>query len=310
MGLFEIQEDTLIPFSRVPIGPDLYEEQIEDLLWANLEEFTGTTLFPVRRQARITGGGKPDIVALDESGHVVVIEVKRDVDRNQLAQCLEYAGWARTANLDELAGLYYEGPAAFFSAWQEFTATETPVLLQRPPQLILVARDLHDRTEAALGFLADSDLPVVVLRATFYEDERGKRFVDIIGRNETEMAPGSPTGVFSSGGAAHVNPRGRRVTLSDLLEASLLEADEPLVWERPRVGQTFRATVTAGGAIRLEDGRVRGSPSRAAMDAADVPAYDGWLAWRAVNRDGKLLADLRKQLATAATDDEGGIDAV
>ena len=41
-------------------------------------------------------------MALDKTGRVVVFEVKRDVDRRQLAQCLEYAGWARTTNLDEL----------------------------------------------------------------------------------------------------------------------------------------------------------------------------------------------------------------
>jgi hypothetical protein len=43
---------------------------------------------------------------MDSSGRVVVIEVKRDIDRGQLAQCLEYAGWARSASLDELGSLY------------------------------------------------------------------------------------------------------------------------------------------------------------------------------------------------------------
>ena len=68
-------------------GPDPYEREIEALAWSNLEAFTGEALFPVARQARISGGGIPDILALDESGRVVVIEVKRDMDRSQLAQC-------------------------------------------------------------------------------------------------------------------------------------------------------------------------------------------------------------------------------
>ena len=45
------------------------------------------------------------------------------IERRQLAQCLEYAGWARGTNLDELAGLYHGGPEAFFADWQEFTDT-------------------------------------------------------------------------------------------------------------------------------------------------------------------------------------------
>lgn len=63
-----------------------------------------------------------------------MIEVKRDVDRAQLAQTLEYAGWARTTNLDELAGLYHGGPVKFWDDWPEFTKSVGPVLVQRDPR--------------------------------------------------------------------------------------------------------------------------------------------------------------------------------
>ncbi|HET8931552.1 MAG TPA: hypothetical protein VFN21_12905 [Acidimicrobiales bacterium] len=45
-------------------GPDLYEQEIEDLLWSNLDDLVGNPLFPVTRQAQIGGGLRPDIVAL------------------------------------------------------------------------------------------------------------------------------------------------------------------------------------------------------------------------------------------------------
>ena len=61
---------------------------------STLEAFAGVPLFPVARQPTLSDGLWPDIVALDDGGHVPVIEVKRDIDRAQLAQCLEYAGWA------------------------------------------------------------------------------------------------------------------------------------------------------------------------------------------------------------------------
>ena len=63
MPLFEIQDDGLVPFRRVPGGPELYEQEIEGLLWNSLEEFTGVPLFPVARQASIAGGGRPDLIA-------------------------------------------------------------------------------------------------------------------------------------------------------------------------------------------------------------------------------------------------------
>lgn len=126
MPLFEVTAQGLVPFRQVLPGADLYESEIEDLVWSDLEAFLGETLFPIARQARLAGGGRPDVLCLDESGRVVVIEIKRDVDRIQLAQCLEYSGWARSTNLDELAALYHGGSAALFTDWQDFTETTRP----------------------------------------------------------------------------------------------------------------------------------------------------------------------------------------
>jgi len=98
MPLFEIGDEELIPFRRVQAGPELYEAEIEELMWANLDQFVGEALFPLARQPVVAGGIRPDIVALDRNGHVYVIEIKRDIDRRQLAQCLEYAGWESSSH--------------------------------------------------------------------------------------------------------------------------------------------------------------------------------------------------------------------
>lgn len=105
MPIYELRNGELAPFVQLQPGPDLYEQEIEGLVSGDLEAFTGETLFPVARQVHIVGGGTPDILALDETSRVVAIEVKRDVDRGQLAQYLEHAGWARLTNLDEIASL-------------------------------------------------------------------------------------------------------------------------------------------------------------------------------------------------------------
>ena len=157
MPLFEVDGTSeLVPFRRLRGGSDLYEREIEDLLWANLDEFTGESLFPVARQPSISTGGVPDIVALDGQGNVTVLEIKRDVDRGQLAQCLEYAGWARTTSLDELACIYHRGQAAFFGDWQSFTESATPIVLTRRPRLLLVARDVLARGSSGNGEPSDA----------------------------------------------------------------------------------------------------------------------------------------------------------
>lgn len=286
MPLFEVGKDELIQLRRVQAGPELYEKEIEALLWSNLDSFIGVSLFPVARQPNIGAGLRPDIVAIDGEGHVYVIEVKSDVDRGQLAQSLEYAAWAHNTNLDELAGMFQGGAEAFFAAWAEFTETAAPLLVQLPPQLVLVAGAFDDRTDAALSFLTENGLPVTVLSVTIYVDQDGRRFVDIDADHELEF-PESVAGSSGRSSPARFEIDGRRLTVGDLLNAGLLEAGAALSWTRPKIGRTYSARVLETGQIQLDDGeRVYASPSLAAMEAADIVAYDGWHAWR--NSEGKL----------------------
>jgi hypothetical protein len=296
LPLFELQEGELAPFRRLQGGAELYEKEIEALLWENVEEFTGDTLFPVTRQARLSAGGIPDVVALDRGGRVVVFEVKRDIDRRQLAQCLEYAGWARTTDLDELAGMYYRGPQHFWADWQEFTESDTTVLVNPHPKLILVARDFQQRTESAFDFLIENGLPVKLVRVTVYEDQNGRRLIDVEGEHEPDLKPVSEEHQWPD----HTHIDGRAIKIPDLLEYGLVEVGEPLTWSRPKKGTSYQASVTDNGAIQHTDGRSFSSPSRAAMEAADVASYDGWYAWK-VDRLGKTLNDLRYDLKELQT---------
>jgi len=95
---------------------------------------------------------------------------------------------------------------------------------------------------------------------------------------------------------------GRRVRLGDLIDADLLAAGDVLVFERPRLGKSYRATVADGGALTIEDGSVHQAPSRAAAEAAGIDAVDGWSAW-VVEGSGRSLADLRSAMLAQA--DEG-----
>lgn len=296
MPLFEVGAEELIPFRKVKEGPDLYEKEIEGLLWQNLEEFIGVPLFPVARQPVVGTGFRPDIVALDRDGHVHVIEVKRAVARDQLAQCLEYAGWARTTSLDELAAMFHGGAEAFFSAWAEFTETTSPRLVEGPPQLVLVARDFDSRTKDALSFLTENDLPVTVLRVTMYEDRQKRRFVDIDGDHELDLADGQADG--QRDGSAKQKKRrftidGRLVVVSDLVDAGLLEAGTVLTWKRKRSGTEYSITVTEDGELRIEDGRKYSNPSGAAKAVHDG-AWAGWNVW--CTPEGRSLSDLRDDL--------------
>ena len=195
MPLFELIEgNELVPFRRLHASADVYAREIGDLVWTSFEEIVGESLFRVARRPRVSVG-QPDVVALDEQARVVVIDARRDIDRGELAQALEYAGWACTTNLDELAELYHRGPEAFFGDWQAFTDSSTSQRVRRPPRLILVARGFHARTEPAFQFLVEHSLPVSALHVALYEDGQGRRYVDVEGEADTEsMGDGSAHG--------------------------------------------------------------------------------------------------------------------
>lgn len=301
MPLFDISGDAPRPFRRLNSTAEYYEAEIEDLFWADLEAFAGEPLFAVARQPRLVGGGIPDIVAVDSTGHIVVIEIKRDVDRAHLAQCLEYAGWARRATVGELADLYRSGPHRFFADWQEFTGTTEPLPLDRSPRLILVARSFDGRTESAFGFLTDSNVPVKLLRVVFYEDADGKRIVDVDSGPEVGVrSPGMASPTKATTGTPPVRRRSvSGVTVADLLEAGLLQIGEKVEWNRPQVGEIHQAEIDSSGAFILSDGRVFNSPSGAA-DELSGSSNNGWECW-SVPRLGVKIGTLRSKIPDAAS---------
>lgn len=183
----------------------------------------------------------------------------------QLAQCLEYAGWARLTNLDEIASLYnsgsseHKGVEAFFQDWQDFTETSTPLTINPQPRVCLVARDFDDRTRSALDFLLENGVPVTVIPVTIYEDQLGRRIIDVEAEHEpTLVGP-------AKAGPQAVTVNGHRVTVLDLIQAELIEAPEAVEFIRPRLGKHYTSTILPDGTFENPDGSFHNSPSLAAM---------------------------------------------
>ena len=92
--------------------------------------------------------------------------------------------------------------------------------------------------------------------------------------------------------------RGRRVRISDLVNASLLEPGAILAYDRPQVGDSLQVTVTETGQLQLPDGREIRSPSGAIKELCGK-SVDGWHAWRTAT-DDQLLHSLRLRLIQEA----------
>jgi hypothetical protein len=238
---------SVVPIRRQAVAAGVYEDEIEGLLWDNLEDLTGDNLFRVARQP-VLALGRPDVVALDATERIVVIEVKRDVDRGQVAQALEYAGWARGVRLDDLTERYHGGPGLFWEDWLEFTGSTTPVLVQQDPRLMLVARSFEPRTLQALEFLQRHRVPVKLLRVAFYPDDDGRRFLDVEWESEPEVGgvPGAPDRVVSPVGAQTCSGPGRSGSPMDASSSRPRVPPWPPPTSCPSTGGAAGSSVMAG----------------------------------------------------------------
>ena len=78
-------------------------------------------------------------------------------------------------------------------------------------------------------------------------------------------------------------------------EHGLVRAGDQLTHQRKRTGQTFHATVTSGGGVKLPNGPAFSAPSTA-LKACVGTEIDGWANWRH-DRTGKTLRELRDELS-------------
>lgn len=86
-------------------------------------------------------------------------------------------------------------------------------------------------------------------------------------------------------------PNAKRVTIAQVLKAGLLVAGETLVWERPRKGERWIATVTPEGRLRMEDGEEYSTPTAAARAVGGTSA--GLNVWKRTS-DGRKLSEIWK----------------
>ncbi|MEU4643982.1 CBS domain-containing protein [Micromonospora sp. NPDC023814] len=97
---------------------------------------------------------------------------------------------------------------------------------------------------------------------------------------------------------------GRRVRISDLIDAGLLKPGDELFFQQ-RIGEDpHQAMVTDRARLRLPDGREFTTPSRAGATVAGRRAVAGWSAWQ-VGRNGPTLHRLRLELLQDVANEVG-----
>lgn len=173
MGIWRIDGTTLKRVAPSVVG---LEQQLEDYIESD-PTILGQPLLILGRQV-MTVGGPLDLLAIDSTGAVHVIELKRDkTPRDVAAQVLDYGSWVASLSREEIVDLFTQRSAdlefdqAFFDAFGEAPPEE----LNAEQIFTIVATSLDPATQRIVRFLNESyDVPInAVFFQHFHDGQTG-----------------------------------------------------------------------------------------------------------------------------------------
>lgn len=152
------------------------EEILEDMIAQDLSILDERWML-IGRQVHTDFGKFIDLLAIDEAGTLVLIELKRHLTpREVVAQVLDYAAWIDALEADRIAEIwraYVEGFRKDLTSQSldeafncRFGQPLAEVDINAAHQMVIVAARLDDSTERIVTYLADRGIP---LNAVFFE---------------------------------------------------------------------------------------------------------------------------------------------
>ena len=154
MTLWSIDKDQtlkIIPKSKLNFEDDLEKWINDDPTILDLD------FMIIGRQVHTNYGGYIDILGLNKDGDLVITELKRNkTPRNIVAQCLDYASWAKDLGYEQIIDLYKKYTKKNLEeSYQKFFDDPLPESLNENHQIVIVAASLDDATERIIQYLAD-----------------------------------------------------------------------------------------------------------------------------------------------------------
>ena len=154
------------------------EERLEEWIAKDVA-LLGLDVLVIGRQVRTPYSGRIDLLAIDQQGNLVVLELKRDrTPREVIAQILDYASWVADLlppDVTAIALEYLKKPLP--TAFHEQFGTDLPEVVNNDHRLVIVASELDDSSERIVQYLASRhSLNINVVFFTCF-GEAGKELV-------------------------------------------------------------------------------------------------------------------------------------
>lgn len=150
------------------------ESMLENALAKDLS-ILSSQLMLIGRQVATFYGKFIDILALDVSGNLFIIELKKNrTPREVVAQLIDYASWVQSLSYEDIASIYSEKNSGkkLEEGFDDAFGTSLPEQINQGHELIVVASEIDSSTERIINYLADNyGVPINAVFFRFFRDE-------------------------------------------------------------------------------------------------------------------------------------------
>lgn len=158
---------------KVAISAIDSESRLEDALVQDIS-ILSAQLMLIGRQVATSYGKFIDMLAMDMSGNLSIIELKRSrTPREVVAQLLDYASWVQSLSYEEIAAIYADkNPGKKLEeGFDDAFGSSLPEQINQRHELIVVASELDTSTERIINYLTDSyGVPINAVFFRFFRD--------------------------------------------------------------------------------------------------------------------------------------------
>lgn len=149
------------------------EEKLENILMQDIS-ILSEKLLVIGRQVPTEYGKYIDILALDENGNTVIIELKKSrTSREVTAQVLDYASWIQNLSYEDVIELYKKmNKDSLEISFDQIFGQSLPDELNETHRMIVVCSELNSETERIINYLADNyDVPINAVFFRYFKDD-------------------------------------------------------------------------------------------------------------------------------------------
>lgn len=157
------KKPTKLPFSALK-----NENELEEMICEDMSILDERWLL-IGHQVPTEYGGILDILAIDESGNLIIIELKKNkTPRDVVTQTIDYASWVKMLDSAKIADIYKKygkGVNKGYDSLDEalknkFKKSFSEDEVNNSHQLVIVASELDLSTERIIKYLSDYEIPI------------------------------------------------------------------------------------------------------------------------------------------------------